>query len=841
MALNAPNIAPPLVPPSAPRTDLPTRGAAIKTLKSVGSATKKMSSATGFLFRMVNPMRLYQASAKVRMIVASSILGLGTAGGIATVMTPKDTKNIAPVIVPSNLAKQGGRSQQPVKPLLDTAPDAPLSPPPANVFSGGDRIPPRSIRGQTPAQQDFPANEQEPAPIANPDSQFPPRPKVIGTRSGPIQQVADASPAEISPVEPGRLSASVGDAGSSSYGPAASNFVEPAGGTEAPPTNPPPSNPPPVESTPPQEIPPPKPQLRNIGDGVGTLGTPNLAPPPNNFGQSGFGKPRDGGANDRFGPPPSQFPANNLPPNLPANNVPHNNFAPEASTSNPPPAVPATTFDSMRSRAGLGGDRFNGGTGLTSIVPADAVSLASPAPGAKQLEGLQTPSLALEKVAPPDVQVGKPATFQTKVRNVGQVTAHQVAVVDHVPAGARFAEATPQPVQSPDGTLTWKIGTLQPGDEAVITMQVIPEREGEIGSVAQLLFQSQASVRAVCTKPQLVLKHTAPQRVLIGETAMIAIAVTNNGTGIASGVILAENVPPQFTHPAGNELEYEIGSLRPGETKQITLALKAAKAGTSRNLITAGNETNVSSEDEIQIEVVAPQLEVGLNGPRVRYLERQATYTVSLTNPGTAPANNIELVAFLPRGFKFLSADKNGQYDSQNHAVFWSLEQLPPGVNGEVQLTALPIEVGEQKFRVQSRADLGLQKVFEQAVQVEGLSELQFSVADVADPIEVGSDTVYEIKLTNRGHKPATNVQIAIGFPPELQPVSGDGPSRVTVGGNQISIDPIAQLAPGAQALFKIQARGLRAGDPRIRVQLMSDESPNPVTKEESTRVYADK
>jgi hypothetical protein len=58
--------------------------------------------------------------------------------------------------------------------------------------------------------------------------------------------------------------------------------------------------------------------------------------------------------------------------------------------------------------------------------------------------------------------------------------------------------------------------------------------------------------------------------------------------------------------------------------------------------------------------------------------------------------------------------------------------------------------------------------------------------------------------------------------------------------GGRVTFEPLARLNPREQAIFRVQAQGLSAGDQRIQVQLVSDESPTPVTKEESTRVYAD-
>src|SRR5207244_3824747 len=105
-------------------------------------------------------------------------------------------------------------------------------------------------------------------------------------------------------------------------------------------------------------------------------------------------------------------------------------------------------------------------------------------PGERQMEGIQAPSVALEKLAPAEVQVGKLATFETRVRNVGQIAAHEVIVTDHVPHKTRLEATTPQATEAADGTLTWNLGNMQPGDEIAITMQVTPEDEGDIGSVA---------------------------------------------------------------------------------------------------------------------------------------------------------------------------------------------------------------------------------------------------------------------------------------------------------------------------------------------------------------------
>jgi uncharacterized repeat protein (TIGR01451 family) len=75
------------------------------------------------------------------------------------------------------------------------------------------------------------------------------------------------------------------------------------------------------------------------------------------------------------------------------------------------------------------------------------------------------------------------------------------------------------------------------------------------------------------------------------------------------------------------------------------------------NIIKAEGEANLVAEAQTEIEVVAPQLQVALTGPKVRYLERNATHSISVSNPGTAAAKNIDLVAVLPKNLKFVEAN----------------------------------------------------------------------------------------------------------------------------------------------------------------------------------------
>ena len=181
-----------------------------------------------------------------------------------------------------------------------------------------------------------------------------------------------------------------------------------------------------------------------------------------------------------------------------------------------------------------------------------------------------------------------------------------------------------------------------------------------------------------------------------------------------------------------------------------------------------------------------------------------------------------------------------GEYDASSHSVHWSLAELPANERGTVELAVLPIETGEHVMQVSTQANPGLQDTTEARVHVDGIVALMFEVVDLESPVEIGGETTYEIRVVNQGSKPASNVQVGAVMPQGMRALSGEGETRHAIQGERVLFAPLAQLAPKAESVFRINAQGLRAGDQRVRVQVLSDEVRQPITKEVSTRVYAD-
>ncbi|MBX3419108.1 MAG: DUF11 domain-containing protein [Pirellulaceae bacterium] len=464
-------------------------------------------------------------------------------------------------------------------------------------------------------------------------------------------------------------------------------------------------------------------------------------------------------------------------------------------------------------------------------------------PGEAALEGLQRPSLTIEKIAPQEIQVNQIAKFKIVVRNVGQVAATEVIVSDQIPAGAELVGANPSAEnRTSDGKIQWNLGRIAAGDEKSIELEIRPTRPGEIGSVAQVTFSTQASARTRVTRPELAIEHSGPAKVLIGNQVPLRFVVHNRGDGPATDVLLLERVPNQLKfNDEFRDLEYPVGTIPPGKSKEINLSLTAVEAGRFNNVVMVTGAGGLESRHQIEIEVVAPQLEGEISGPTRRFLKREASHKFTISNSGTAPASNLDIVARLPRGVQFVSANNRGQYDPGSHSVYWSLVELTPSQSANVELSTLPVETGNHEIEFRTTADLKQSVTRRQALTIEHLVDVFFDIRDTTDPIEVGGSTSYRIRIVNQGTKPASEVRLEVNMAEGVRATRVDSTAAHEIRGQVVSFAPITSINPGEEVVVEIEAVGTSPGEHRVSANLRTAEREINLTKEESTRVYADR
>jgi len=655
-----------------------------------------------------------------------------------------------------------------------------------------------------------------PAPETTDGSLHPPQ-------RGRVARVSSSEPETAAPAPPTTAAAAASDV-AVDLQPLPDAEAPPAGATPAdePAASPEPESPSDPDASP--------------GDAPAAAATPASEPP---------ASPPAFAAAPAIAPPPAAPPAPRFAPQSAPQFVPP--FAAPPAPQRPPAAVasPFAAAPALVPGADAGPQASFGAAGQPPQAPAGGDGQGRPGPF--QLEGVQSPQLAVEKRGPREIQVGKPARYEVLVRNVGSAIANDVLLRDAIPFGTTLITTTPpaSPANAAGGAdpgdLVWSLGQLPPGGQARVVIELMPQTEGEIGSVASVSFRAEASVRSRATKPAVAIACSEPQPTLIGRDAGITITVSNPGTGIATGVVLEGFLPENVSHRSGRELEFDIGQLKPGEARTIELVLGTRGPGVHQARFAVRADGGLLAEQGVKLEVTAPTLELAIDMPLRRFLQRPATCEIAMVNAGTATARSIELAAQLPPGVRFVRANNAGWHDERTHRVLWNLEELPPGETGAVEVVVMPVELGPQKIVAAARSADGLADQVTHVCEVEGLAALFFEVTDSEDPIEVDGVTEYVVRVGNQGTKPATGVRLSATLLGDLEPVEARGPAGHRMDNLTVSFEPLAKLAPAEEAIFRVRAKGRTAGDQRVQVQLTSEDHPAPITKEEVTRVYDDR
>jgi uncharacterized repeat protein (TIGR01451 family) len=449
----------------------------------------------------------------------------------------------------------------------------------------------------------------------------------------------------------------------------------------------------------------------------------------------------------------------------------------------------------------------------------------------------QAPSVVVEVVGPETVPFGTPIAYSVVVRNTGTSAVAQVRAEQELAAGVRYVSSQP-PAEMAGDKLSWSLGTLEAGGERRIQVQVQPGGEGDVPSTATVTFAAVCGLRTRITRPKLSVAMTAPPAVSVGEPVPFQIQLTNTGTGPATRLSVRDQLPEGLRHPQGSLIEADLGTLQPGETRSITLTTTAAKPGQQFNEMTALADGGVEASARATVKVVEPALQVRQTGPATGYLRGEIGFGVEVSNPGSAACKNVQVSETLPEGLEFVSASDAGQYTPATRTLTWTLAAQEPGAQRVLTFRAKAATAGDWAWAVAGRADHGVQAQADARIHLEGVPALTVEVVDLEDPIEVGGETTYEIRVINQGSCPCTGVQIQGTASDGLMVVSASGPVPNRVLGPQVVFEPFAKLATKADLIYRVRAKGTQPGDARFKVQMTCDQLRQPVAKEECTRVY---
>ena len=211
-----------------------------------------------------------------------------------------------------------------------------------------------------------------------------------------------------------------------------------------------------------------------------------------------------------------------------------------------------------------------------------------------------------------------------------------------------------------------------------------------------------------------------------------------------------------------------------------------------------------------------------------------------VTNDGAAPAANVRVIQTVPDGFTFLSADNGGRFEAGQNQIVWYVGSVAGGQTVELAAKLSAAKLGSHRHLVTVFGEGGAKADAAVETAVDGTASLVCEIIDLDDPVEVGSETAYEIRVRNEGTKPATNVAITCQVPAGVATLSARGPTEPRGEKGTLAFPAVEQLEPGKTALYRVVVKGTAPGKHRFRVRLTSDSIDEPLIHEELTHYYAD-
>lgn len=427
---------------------------------------------------------------------------------------------------------------------------------------------------------------------------------------------------------------------------------------------------------------------------------------------------------------------------------------------------------------------------------------------------------------------GDTVKYTITVVNNGPSVATNVSLTDMLPTGIDYVTplATGGDVNTYDGggTGVWSIGTIDIGESATLT---IDAKVVALGIFAQTPITNTTTAASgnevdptnvgddleediVVTSTDLVtIKTVSPPTNLDGtynelETFTYYIEVTNYGPSIATGVSLVDLLPDGVTYVSDNasgigtvynsgDGNWNIGDIpapNPGNTNVVTLEIKATvDALTSgdfiNNITTAasGDQTDpntsgfpdddlekvieISNETDIVITKVVDNATPN-TGDTI-------TYTITISNNGSAVVTNLEVEDILPAGvIEGLVTPSAGIWTSPN----WLIGTLLVGetetmtiegyVNAAGTLAQIPIT--NTTSHTQDQDDSTLPS--EDSVDIIVTASDLVTVKTVSDPTPKEGDTIeYTLQVTNNGPSLSTGAVLTDILPAGVTYVSNNG------------------------------------------------------------------
>jgi uncharacterized repeat protein (TIGR01451 family) len=321
------------------------------------------------------------------------------------------------------------------------------------------------------------------------------------------------------------------------------------------------------------------------------------------------------------------------------------------------------------------------------------------------------PALKLVKsVTPSDITPCDTVTYTLTVSNTGTGSATNVKIMDDLPAGL-----------TSDGksALSWDVGLLGAGQSQTRTFTAKAGKTGSYANHARAAADNNLSatsndVSISVKAPVLAISKVCPTKVFIGRPSVFKITVSNKGDAPAANTVVEDTLPAGLTFAsasdggaaAGGKVTWNLGTLAPGASKELTVNCTGGAVGSVQNSCTARCTCaeQVTANCSTSFEGVPDIGTSIIDDTGVVAMGQEHVFHYRVRNQGQIDLTNVKMVAELDSGLDFKRSTFAGASAAGNKVTF-NVGTLKVGGEVLIDIICTGSKTGELVIRTTTTCD----------------------------------------------------------------------------------------------------------------------------------------
>jgi uncharacterized repeat protein (TIGR01451 family) len=258
-------------------------------------------------------------------------------------------------------------------------------------------------------------------------------------------------------------------------------------------------------------------------------------------------------------------------------------------------------------------------------------------------------NITLTKTEPADVLICDMIPVTLTVKNNGSSALSGVKITDNLPAGM---------TSEGKSSLSYDVGALAPGESREVKYNAAVSTTGKLVNKAKVTSAQGVSAEVSATttvhQPVLAITCKATEQQFMGRKFDVSYTVANTGDAAAAGTKLEVAVPAglNVVSATGNgqispgKVVWDLGSVEANSPKTVSASFTSATGGTFQFAGTAKGACTTAVTTSCGTKVVgqAAILLEKADDPDPVAIGETTTYTVKVTNQGSADDNNVQVI-----------------------------------------------------------------------------------------------------------------------------------------------------------------------------------------------------